>query len=428
MKVFWSWQSDTPGNIGRHFVRDALDAAIGRLRDTPDIEEPTDEARAEIHLDQDRKGVSGSPDLARLILEKIAQSAVFIADVTPVGMVGANPNAAAETSILPKKVMNPNVAIELGYALHAIGDRGLLMVMNEGYGTRADLPFDLQAKAGPIMFKLLPGAKKQEIEAASKQLTNKFVEALKLCFAQHVEAARQLIPFPQAEPKDGLGRFRAPGAALGKRWGRSPRDSSQEISLLSGATAWLRLMPVTGPGRDLLTADMEQSAYRKGDLKLLPLSFMNTYLLRAADGIGLCTLETPDSRQTSSVAFAFKTGETWAVDTSLLGDDAQKFVAISIECAFANCLRAHASFLTDCGLKPPFRWIAGLTGIAGRRLIIQSPLGQMPTSLSPDPECMANETLKEGSFDGLQSPHNALRPFFTAMYDLGGIARPDYSN
>jgi len=35
MKVFWSWQSDTPGKIGRHFVRDALQAAIERLKETP---------------------------------------------------------------------------------------------------------------------------------------------------------------------------------------------------------------------------------------------------------------------------------------------------------------------------------------------------------------------------------------------------------
>src|SRR5262249_51365389 len=42
--------------------------------------------------------------------------------------------------------INPNVAVELGYALHVLGDRALLMVMNEHYGSRADLPFDLQSR------------------------------------------------------------------------------------------------------------------------------------------------------------------------------------------------------------------------------------------------------------------------------------------
>ena len=102
MKVFWSWQSDTPGKVGRHFVRDALHAAIEQLRQQPDVEEPTErEIRSALHVDQDRQGIPGSPDLARAILEKIEQSAVFVADVTPVGYVPDKQNAPA------KKLMNP---------------------------------------------------------------------------------------------------------------------------------------------------------------------------------------------------------------------------------------------------------------------------------------------------------------------------------
>ena len=151
MKVFWSWQSDTPGKIGRHFIRDALTTAIEQLKQAPEIDEPIErEARSAMHLDQDRKGISGSPDLARVILEKIEHAAVFVADVTAIGIVPDNDNAAKPA----KKLINPNVAIELGYALHALSDRSFLMVMNTYYGDRADLPFDLQAKAGPILVKL----------------------------------------------------------------------------------------------------------------------------------------------------------------------------------------------------------------------------------------------------------------------------------
>ena len=119
-----------------------------------------------MHLDQDRKGVPGSPDLARAILEKIEQSAVFVADVTPLGITTI-PSEEAQR----KNIINPNVAIELGYALHALGDRSLLMVMNEHYGSRADLPFDLQSKADPIMFRLSPDVDRTTISAASRQLT-----------------------------------------------------------------------------------------------------------------------------------------------------------------------------------------------------------------------------------------------------------------
>src|SRR5689334_21575118 len=131
MKIFWSWQSDTPGKTGRHFVRDALQEAITHLKEAPDIEEPTaKETREALHLDHDLKGIPGSPDLARTIHEKIDASQVVIADVTLVGHVPT----AGEKGAKEKKLINSNVAIELGYALKAVTDKRVLMVFNLHYG------------------------------------------------------------------------------------------------------------------------------------------------------------------------------------------------------------------------------------------------------------------------------------------------------
>jgi hypothetical protein len=106
MKVFWSWQADTPGNTGRFFVRDALAEAIKALKADEEIVEPSErEARDALHLDSDRQGVPGSPDLAATIFEKIEQATVFVADVTLVGETPAT-----------QKLINPNVAIEYGHA------------------------------------------------------------------------------------------------------------------------------------------------------------------------------------------------------------------------------------------------------------------------------------------------------------------------
>jgi hypothetical protein len=86
VKLFWSWQSDTPGKIGRFLVRDALQQAIEELKEAPNIEEPTAQLNREaLHLDHDVKGVTGSPDLVRTIFDKIDISEVVIADVTLVG-------------------------------------------------------------------------------------------------------------------------------------------------------------------------------------------------------------------------------------------------------------------------------------------------------------------------------------------------------
>ena len=82
MKIFWSWQSDTPGKIGRFLVRDALNAAIAALQAEADVTEPSErEVRGAMHLDHDRKDQPGSPDLTNTILEKISAAAVVVANV-----------------------------------------------------------------------------------------------------------------------------------------------------------------------------------------------------------------------------------------------------------------------------------------------------------------------------------------------------------
>jgi hypothetical protein len=107
--------------------------------------------------------VPGSPDLAPTIFRKIEHSAVFVADVTLIGRIQGEGLAGEDTAA--KKLINSNVAIEYGYALHALGDPSILTVQNVHYGEREELPFDLKHKAGPIQFRLAPNAAKSQIAA-----------------------------------------------------------------------------------------------------------------------------------------------------------------------------------------------------------------------------------------------------------------------
>ena len=195
MKIFWSWQSDTPGKTGRHFVRDALLEAIRVLKQPEDVEEPTKaENRESIHLDQDRQNITGSPALADTIKRKIREFAVFVGDVTPVSKI---PKRMGVKDSREKRNMNPNVAIELGYAQHALGDRRVLMVLNEHYGVREFLPFDLQHHAGPIIYSLRPDATKDEIAAEQAKLRGLFVAALRgFLGSAPVEAALEFPSVP----------------------------------------------------------------------------------------------------------------------------------------------------------------------------------------------------------------------------------------
>lgn len=126
--VFYSWQSDTRAAANRTLIQKALEDAAEQLRSDDSIAiEPV--------VDRDTLAVPGAPDIASTILEKIEASAVIVADVTIV-------NSGDQYRPTP----NPNVLIELGYALKALGDRRTILVQNLAFGTLQDLPFDLRQK------------------------------------------------------------------------------------------------------------------------------------------------------------------------------------------------------------------------------------------------------------------------------------------
>lgn len=128
-KVFYSWQSDLPNSTNRGFIQEALEKAAKAIRNDDSIEvEPV--------IDRDTQGIGGSPDIASTIFDKIEQAKVFVCDVSFITP------AASEGRLTP----NPNVLLELGYALKVIGAHRIIMVMNTAYGKIEDLPFDLRLK------------------------------------------------------------------------------------------------------------------------------------------------------------------------------------------------------------------------------------------------------------------------------------------
>ena len=150
------------------------------------------------------------------------------------------------------------------------------------------------------------------------------------------------------------------------------------------------------------------------------------YRLRAEDGIGTCALLSQDAHETGSVAFAFQTGEVWAIDTWLLAAAPADLVIVDIERIFIQRLQEYAAFLTRLALRPHYHWIAGLTGIKDRRLQRPPPPGQMWAPGWPGAQCLSETVQKEGEYDVQQTPGSALYPFFKAIFDACGVPRPDY--
>jgi hypothetical protein len=126
--IFYSWQSDLPNSTNRGFIQTALDRALRNiLKDESEAVEPA--------LDRDTLGEQGSPEIAQSIFAKITLSDVFVCDVS---IVNAN--------TLNRPTPNPNVLVELGYAVAQLGWQRVLLIQNTHFGGPESLPFDLRGR------------------------------------------------------------------------------------------------------------------------------------------------------------------------------------------------------------------------------------------------------------------------------------------
>ena len=111
-KIFYSWQSDLPGNKTRNFIRECIDEAIELAQETETIEAERDEATM---------GTTGSPDIVATLFSKIDNCDLFIADLSFCFTEDLHHN---------KKSPNPNVMVELGYAVKTLGWEILTMAIS----------------------------------------------------------------------------------------------------------------------------------------------------------------------------------------------------------------------------------------------------------------------------------------------------------
>jgi hypothetical protein len=168
-RVFYSWQSDLPNAANRSFIEKALEDAAKDIRADESV-------KIEPVIDRDTVGVPGSPDIANTIFAKIEQAQVFACDVSITNQ--------GEKS---RKTPNPNVLIELGYALKTLSSDRILMIMNTAFGPPEQLPFDLSKKR-VVTYNMPDECKDRATER--KALTSKLQAALRTIFAEISKQAR----------------------------------------------------------------------------------------------------------------------------------------------------------------------------------------------------------------------------------------------
>lgn len=159
MTIFFSWQSDIKNEINQSFIQDALESVTSHIRDDDSISiDPV--------IDRDTKNIPGTPDINLTIFEKIDNCKIFIADVTIINSKHKG-----------RKTPNPNVLIELGYALKALDSKNILLVLNTAYGKPEELPFDLRPKR--VVDYYYDGDKALYTNSFN-DLKNKFINAISL--------------------------------------------------------------------------------------------------------------------------------------------------------------------------------------------------------------------------------------------------------
>lgn len=167
-KVFYSWQSDLPNSTNRGFIQKALENAAKAIR-------ADDSIKVEPVIDRDTAGVPGSPDIAKTIFDKIEKSQVFVCDVSIINKRSKFRNSP-----------NPNVLIELGYAIKTLGEPRILMVINTAFGVPELLPFDLNKK------RVLPYDMPEQCEnrATERKVLESKLEAALRAILTHIETQR----------------------------------------------------------------------------------------------------------------------------------------------------------------------------------------------------------------------------------------------
>jgi hypothetical protein len=126
--VFYSWQSDLPNSTNRGFIEDCLERAIKELKADPEL-------KVEPCLDRDTQNVPGSPDISSTIFNKIDRRGLFVCDVSIIN-----------AGLTERPTPNPNVLIELGYAVTTLGWNRIVCVFNSTFGEVEKLPFDLRQR------------------------------------------------------------------------------------------------------------------------------------------------------------------------------------------------------------------------------------------------------------------------------------------
>lgn len=347
MKVFWSWQNDVSPETCRYFIKDALEEAIKGVGLELGLE-PAE--RPEI--DHDTKDEAGMVNIAEVIFRKISESVVFVADLTP-----------STKSPKGKALPNPNVCIELGWAMNKPGTDKIIAVLNTAEGfCIEDLPFDVRNRR-ILSYSLAKNANGKTKSNEKKKLEKCFKDALKKNLTDVIDKKIASVKFPEvlANPKNPSiwDSYKSPIKHS------EPNNPIQLVDILDCPRGYMRIIPESWnekppkvntihnlPDDDVVWPPLDggvsgsKGAIEEGHI---------IYWGAEEDG---------DVKIVKNICCYFeKSGEFWVLHGTAISDNFLKFD--NLINSWSNAMRQVFSLFDKFGASPNRKVIAGLFGVEG---------------------------------------------------------------
>jgi len=347
-KIFWSWQSDHDGKISRFFIRNCFNDAIKNISDELELE-----THERPELDHDVKDVDGPAVIIDSITNKIDSSDHFIADITPIARTDKG-----------KAVPNPNVMIELGYALATMEVNEITLIANTHYYRGPDdLPFDLKGRTGVKTYELSPTASSTEIKRAKKTQTKRLERILKRAVETSLPAPTSVGGKPVKQYGEGSNFWYKP---LKPIEGISPTSGKRvRINPAIGSCSVLRILPTGWP--DKITWGMLSPA--QDGVALFSQMGNSADYLKSDDGYITYEPKTKLDRidgdgDLLALTIVMKaTGEIWHLNFSAVNLDShnrKSLYGLRVLRAWNQILKNAETLYGKVGAKGPFKIITGI--------------------------------------------------------------------
>ncbi|CAM4285311.1 hypothetical protein COEX109129_16705 [Corallococcus exiguus] len=173
-------------------------------------------------------------DISATIFRKIENAAVFVADMTSIGRSEGG-----------KRVMqNPNVLIELGYALKTLGPSQVILVANQSYGGKPeDLPFDVRHRRGPILYKLSKEDPPEVVDQEKQKLVDALADALTTCLQNAIAKEHAEVEIQRHKHGEDCSVWFNAHRRLQHRSWMPFRAAADDVEVLKGPRTYMRIIP-----------------------------------------------------------------------------------------------------------------------------------------------------------------------------------------